>query len=43
MRYFLVDPDYPFRATTVEQGEAGGFNLDSIEGNFFNYTVRFMK
>ena len=40
---FLVDPDYPFRKTTVKQGKEGGFKLDSIEGNFFNYTVRFTK
>jgi ubiquinone/menaquinone biosynthesis C-methylase UbiE len=38
---FLVDPDYPFRTTTVKQGEAQGFKLDGIFGNFFNYTVRF--
>jgi ubiquinone/menaquinone biosynthesis C-methylase UbiE len=40
---FLIDPDYPFRTTTRKQGQAGGFKLDSIEGNFFNYTVRFVK
>jgi ubiquinone/menaquinone biosynthesis C-methylase UbiE len=40
---FLIDPDYPFRTTTVKQGSAGGFKLDSVEGNFFNYTARFIK
>jgi ubiquinone/menaquinone biosynthesis C-methylase UbiE len=40
---FLVDPDYPFRTTTIWQGREGGFRIDSVEGNFFNYTVRFTK
>lgn len=40
---FLVDPDYPFRTTTVKQGRTGGFKLDGVYGNFFNYTVRFLK
>lgn len=38
---FLVDPDYPFRTTTVKQGRNGGFKLEGIYGNFFNYTARF--
>jgi ubiquinone/menaquinone biosynthesis C-methylase UbiE len=40
---FLIDPDYPFRTTTIKQGQAGGFKVESVEGNFFNYTVRFIK
>ena len=38
---FLIDPDYPFRTTTIKQGRNGGFRLEGVEGNFFNYTVRF--
>ena len=40
---FLIDPDYPLRKTTVKQGCSQGFKTEAIEGNFFNYTVRFRK
>ena len=38
---FFTDPDYPLRSTTVKQGQQGGFRFEGIEGNFWNYTVRF--
>ena len=38
---FFIDPDYPLRTTTIIQGERGGFKLDSVSGNFWNYTVKF--
>jgi ubiquinone/menaquinone biosynthesis C-methylase UbiE len=37
------DPDYPWKSTTVKLGEAAGFKVDKVSGNFFNYTVRFNK
>ena len=37
------DPDYPWKATTIKLGEAAGFIVDKVSGNFFNYTVRFKK
>jgi ubiquinone/menaquinone biosynthesis C-methylase UbiE len=37
------DPDYPWRSTTIKLGEAAGFVVDKVSGNFFNYTVRFKK
>jgi ubiquinone/menaquinone biosynthesis C-methylase UbiE len=40
---FFVDPDYPFRSTTIKQGIEGGFEFDGVFGNFWNYTVRFLK
>ena len=40
---FFIDPDYPFRSTTVKQGTKGGFEFDGVFGNFWNYTVRFLK
>ena len=40
---FLPDPDYPMRTTTIRLGEAGGFLLDKVEGNLWNYTVCFKK
>jgi ubiquinone/menaquinone biosynthesis C-methylase UbiE len=40
---FFVDPDYPFRSTTIKQGIKGGFEFDGVFGNFWNYTVRFLK
>ena len=39
---FFIDPDYPLRSTTIKQGEQGGFKLDGVFGNFWNYTVRFI-
>ena len=40
---FLPDPDYPFKSTTIKTGEEAGFILDKALGNFWNYTVRFVK
>ncbi|HEX7364862.1 MAG TPA: class I SAM-dependent methyltransferase [Dehalococcoidia bacterium] len=37
------DPDYPWKSTTIKMGEAAGFVIDKVSGNFFNYTVRFKK
>jgi ubiquinone/menaquinone biosynthesis C-methylase UbiE len=37
------DPDYPWKSTTIRLGEAAGFVVDKVSGNFFNYTVRFRK
>lgn len=38
---FLPDPDYPLKSTTIRLGEEAGFILDKVEGNIWNYTVRF--
>lgn len=38
---FLPDPDYPLKSTTIKLGEESGFILDKVEGNLWNYTVRF--
>lgn len=40
---FLPDPDYPFKSTTIKMGTGAGFILDDVEGNFWNYTARFVK
>ena len=40
---FLPDPDYPLKSTTIKEGEEAGFILDKALGNFWNYTVRFVK
>ena len=40
---FLPDPDYPLKSTTIKIGEKAGFILDKALGNFWNYTVRFVK
>ena len=40
---FFIDPDYPFRSTTIKQCTKGGFELDGVFGNFWNYTIRFLK
>ncbi len=37
------DPDYPWKSTTIKMGEAAGFVVDKVSGNFFNYSVRFRK
>jgi ubiquinone/menaquinone biosynthesis C-methylase UbiE len=37
------DPDYPWKSTTIKFGEAAGFVVDKVSGNFFSYTVRFKK
>lgn len=38
---FLPDPDYPLKSTTIRLGEEAGFIRDKVEGNLWNYTVRF--
>jgi ubiquinone/menaquinone biosynthesis C-methylase UbiE len=40
---FLPDPDYPWMSTTSQMGLRAGFIIDRIEGNLWNYTVRFKK
>ena len=40
---FLIDPDYPFLSTTIRLGEEAGFEVEAVEGNWWNYTVRFRK
>jgi len=40
---WLPDPDYPWATTTVRMGKAGGFRVDDVDGNLWNYTVRFKK
>jgi len=40
---FLPDPDYPLRSTTIKICQREGFVLSDNLGNFWNYTVRFMK
>lgn len=39
----LPDPDYPWVTTTTRMGKAGGFRIDDVDGNLWNYTVRFKK
>lgn len=39
----LVDPDYPGCGATIRIGEKAGFKVETVEGNFWNYTVRFKK
>lgn len=39
----ILDPDYPLAATTIKEGEAAGFTLETKKGNFWDYTVRFKK
>jgi ubiquinone/menaquinone biosynthesis C-methylase UbiE len=38
---FFPDPDYPLPATTVQRGEAAGFETEGVYGNLWTYTVRF--
>ncbi len=40
---FLVDPDYPFKRTTVRQVTDAGFTLSAVEGGIWSYTTRFRK
>lgn len=40
---FLPDPDYPLSSTTIKMGQEADFVLDRASGNFWNYTVRFVK
>lgn len=40
---FLPDPDYPWATTTVKMIKQGGFCVDDLEGNLWNYTARFKK
>jgi len=39
----LPDPDYPLRSTTIKMLKKAGFVLDQAFGNFWSYTVRFIK
>lgn len=39
----LFDPDYVFKSTTVKLCQKGGFVLDKVSGNLWNYTARFKK
>jgi len=39
----LPDPDYSLKSTTIKIGEEASFILDKALGNFWNYTVRFVK
>ena len=39
----LPDPDYPWMSTTARMGLKAGFVVDRMEGNLWNYTVRFKK
>lgn len=39
----LIDPDYPWMSTTAQMGLKAGFQIDALEGNLWNYTVRFKK
>jgi SAM-dependent methyltransferase len=39
----LPDPDYPWLTTTVRMVKAGGFRVDDVGGDLWNYTVRFRK
>lgn len=39
----LPDPHYSRQSTTIRMGEEAGFVVDKTFGNFFNYTVRFVK
>jgi len=40
---FLPDLDYPWMSTTAQMGLKAGFLIDAMEGNLWNYTVRFRK
>ncbi len=39
----FMDPDYRLKSTTVREGQQAGFILDQAYGNFWAYTVRFIK
>jgi ubiquinone/menaquinone biosynthesis C-methylase UbiE len=39
----LPDPDYVFKSTTAKLCQKGGFVLDEVSGNLWNYTARFRK
>jgi len=39
----FMDPDYPLKSTTITLGQRAGFTLNEASGNFWNYTVRFVK
>lgn len=40
---WVFDPDYPLMSTTIKQGEGTGFEVDAALGNWWTYTVRFVK
>ncbi len=37
------DPDYPLRSTTIKDGTSAGFEVQASLGNFWYYTIRFVK
>lgn len=37
----LVDPDYPWKKTTVRMVTSAGFTLQQIQGGALNYTITF--
>jgi ubiquinone/menaquinone biosynthesis C-methylase UbiE len=39
----FLDPDYPLAAETIPQVEAAGFRLAERHGNFWLYTLNFVK
>ena len=39
----FLDPDYPRRATTIAWAEAAGFELAERYGNWWNYTLNFLR
>ncbi len=40
---FMLDPDYPFKLTTIKILSAAGFRFEESSGNSWSYTVRFRK
>ncbi|MBN2378933.1 class I SAM-dependent methyltransferase [candidate division WOR-3 bacterium] len=40
---FFPDPDYPLKKTTVKLAQKAGFQVDEVQGSFWNYTARFIK
>ncbi len=39
----LVDPDYPWKRTTIRMASGAGFKLQQVQGNLFNYTITFVR
>jgi len=38
----LVDPDYPWKRTTIKSVTSTGFKLQQVRGNLLNYTITFV-
>ena len=38
----LVDPDYPWKKTTIRMVTGAGFKLQQVQGNLLNYTITFV-